>query len=740
MRWRTPLSISSRHFIRSRHRTLLLGLTALLIFNACALPGGTGRRASDEEQRAYEAALSHLSDDPASTQVALESFLQTYPDSPLLGQSAEHLAKIAYDDGRNDDVFRWLYYAEENDPDGPRADAIRLRLARMEFDRGVVDAARELASQVHESRLPDRDRKAFYRLLADLSETQVDRLVQLAELRALTLRDVEATAETPDSPEGALARTMLRSTDEQIDRLLESLTHDELRAASGALKGRPPAARVRLQLASRLLEEGERERAEELVELAKRHDLTPADEERIAALEIRLGMGDAASFLPSFREVASRGRPDVSDASGTIGVVLPLSGRFGTYGMETLRGVLLAAGVFDRLPPEPAEAGEGAPAAPADRAEGFQLAPDGGELRLGPSIRLIVRDSAGRPEQAAAAVRELADDDDVVAIIGPIGSSECEAAAREAERAEIPLLTLSNRQEIPAERDYVFRVRTTIQDEVGFLVDYAFEQLGAQNFAVLYPKSRYGRGMREQYWNAVLERGGKIVAVASYPPDATDFNEAIRSMIGFGLLTRDEKTALYERERMLRRARRLEPEDQAVARESVYPLVGPELAMLPPTVDFDALFIPDSYDKIALIAPQLAFHEIGEMQLLGSADWNDPRLVKIAREHVRGAVISTPFFEHSPFDFVRDFRAGYEESFGVSPSTFSSYGYDAANLVLVQLAAIDDGDSRRQVREGILATRGYPGVSGVTSMLPDGNARKRPFMLGVQRGRIVGLD
>jgi ABC-type branched-subunit amino acid transport system substrate-binding protein len=728
---------------------VLTGLAVLLILNACAV-GGPGRRATDEERLAYDTALANLPQDPAAAVAGLESFLRVHPESPLLGQAAENLAKIAYDQGRIDDVFRWLYYAERQDPTGPRADAIRLRLARLEFDRGVVDAARELAPRIRESRLTDRERKALYRLLADLAETPVGRLAHLAELRALIANDVEATSAAPDSSQGLLARTLLRSADEQIDRLLESLTLEELRVASGALQGRPPAARVRLQLASRLLEDGERERAEELVEVAKRHDLTPADEERIAALEIRLGMGDAASFLPTFREVAERGMPDLSDAEGTIGVVLPLSGRFGTYGMEALRGVLLAAGVFDSLPPDPApgdytdetdetEGGAG-PAAPA-RAGAFQLAPDGGELRLGPSVRLLVRDSAGRPEQAAAAVRELAEDDDVVAIVGPIGSSECEAAAREAERAKIPLLTLSNRQEIPTDREYVFRLRTTIQDEVGFLVDYAFDELGAENFAVLYPKSRYGRGMREQYWNAVLERGGRMVAVASYPPDATDFNDAIRSMIGYGLLTRDEKTALAERARMLRRARRLEPEDQALARQIVYPLVGPELAVLPPTVDFDALFIPDSHDKIALIAPQLAFHEIGKMQLLGSSDWNDPQLVKIARKHVRGAVISTPFFEGSAYDFVRHFRSTYEDSFGVSPDTFSAYGYDAANLVLVQLARIDEGDdTRRQVREGILETRGYPGVSGVMSMLPDGNARKRPFLLGVQRGRIVGLD
>ena len=61
-----------------------------------------------------------------------------------------------------------------------------------------------------------------------------------------------------------------------------------------------------------------------------------------------------------------------------------------------------------------------------------------------------------------------------------------------------------------------------------------------------------------------------------------------------------------------------------------------------------------------------------------------------------------------------------------------------ANLVQVQLA--EGNTSRRAVRDGVLRTEGYPGASGVITLLPDGNARKRPFMLGVRGGRIVSLD
>ena len=176
----------------------------------------------------------------------------------------------------------------------------------------------------------------------------------------------------------------------------------------------------------------------------------------------------------------------------------------------------------------------------------------------------------------------------------------------------------------------------------------------------------------------------------------------------------------------------------ALMRTIVYSMMGPEAEPLPPIVDFDALFIPDSYQKITLIAPQLAYHEIKDVQLLGSSDWNDPDLVRIGRGHVRGAVISTPFHAQSKFEIVRRFVEAYRERFGGDPDGFSSHGFDAASLVMRELAM--GHDSRPQVRDGILRVHGYPGVSGVISMQSDGNARKRPFLLGVRGSRIVGLD
>lgn len=726
-----------------------LAMGVAVLATACGGPGGFaglgGRpRVSAEEQAAYDAALAHLPDDPAAAEGALDAFLRAHPQSALADDAGEELARLTLVQGRRDDAFRWLELVVDRYPDGDRTDSVRVRLARWESGQGDVARARELLGGVRVDRLDRADRRAYFRLRAEVAEDPVDRLVALAGLRETV---AEELAEPPAAtePESAVAIRLsetLAAVDVEIDGLLATLNDEQLGRAGLALRDAPPAGRIRLVLARHALDGGEFERAQKLVDQAKRYPLTPQDEERLASLELRLGLGGELAgrmVLPTWREAAAHPRVPIEGVTGTIGVVLPLSGRYASFGEEALRGVMLAAGVFDAgqgeafagaLPDVSAPSGQAGAAPVALRADR--------EIELVPGVRLIVRDTGGSPERAAAAVREIAADDEVVAIVGPIFSDECEAAAREAQAARVPLLTLSSRTELSSDRDYVFRLRITPDDEVGFLVDHAVDTLGAKRFAVLYPATRYGRGMRSRYWEAVLERGGEVVAAVSYDPEETDFSDPIRSMVGFDLLTRRERAALEEREQAMRRGRRLEPRDAALLRRTLYEMLGPEAEPLPPVVDFDALFIPDSYDRIQLIAPQLAFHEIENVQLLGSSEWYDPALLRVARRHVRGAVIATPFHRDSGFRDVREFVGDYEASFERPPDPFSADAYDATHLILEQIAL---GHTERDVvRDGVLRVRGYPGVSGVTSIEPDGNARKRPFLLQVRGGRFVGID
>ena len=668
---------------------------ALLLVCAVALTACTtvgDRRASPEERSLVDAALKRAERDPQAGHAELDDFIRRHPESPLADDALYEMARIDQRTGRLDLAIERYRTVVERFRGSVTADRARVRMGEIERDRGDLEAARASLGRLRVSRLPERDAVAAYRVLADVAADPVLQIRWLSVLReSVSSRDVDAV-------------------DLDIDARLALLTKEDLERLTSQLGGKPPAGRVALARAEFALEAGDLDTAESLLERADRLDLAPRYAQRVGSLRERLRLRHQGPTdirqLPTFADLARQSPPSSAGAQGTLGVVLPLSGPFARFGEASLHGVLLAAGVFGDEPGKP-------------------------------SVEVVVRDSQGRPDVAAAAVRELAEQDDVIAIVGPLLSAECEAAAAAAQDAQIPLLTLTSRVEVAADRSQVFRLRTRNIEDIQLLVDHALSE-GAKRFAILYRNDAYGRGMRSLFWDAVESSGGSVVGVSAYEPKATDFGEAIRRLVGFVLLTKAEKRLIAKRERMLEKARYASAEEALRLRQQAVEMTRSDGGPLPPIIDFDALFVPESADKMVLIAPQLAFHGVKDTMLLGPEGWYDTELGRVASDHIEGAVFASHFYPESPVDYVRSFAVRYADAFEGTPDTFSAVAYDAARLVLVQLA--QGAMSRAEVRDGVLGMDAFPGVSGVLAMRADGNAHKRPFLLGVKRGGLVQYD
>jgi branched-chain amino acid transport system substrate-binding protein len=153
---------------------------------------------------------------------------------------------------------------------------------------------------------------------------------------------------------------------------------------------------------------------------------------------------------------------------------------------------------------------------------------------------------------------------------------------------------------------------------------------------------------------------------------------------------------------------------------------------------FDALFIPDSHEKVIVIAPQLAFNHLQPLRLLGPDGWQRSDLLKMAGAQVEGAVVAEPFDVESPSPFVQEFVRQYEETIQAPPDVFAAQAFDATNLALAELAR--GASDRESLRAGLLRVREAPGVAGTTTIRSDGNAEKRASLIGVQGGRFVPLE
>ena len=76
----------------------------------------------------------------------------------------------------------------------------------------------------------------------------------------------------------------------------------------------------------------------------------------------------------------------------------------------------------------------------------------------GKKLRIVSFDTAGKPDQAVVGLRKLADDDKVLAVIGPLSSSECRVVFPAGDRAGIVSMSMASSAPRLAEPfQYAFR-------------------------------------------------------------------------------------------------------------------------------------------------------------------------------------------------------------------------------------------------------------------------------------------
>lgn len=640
-----------------RAAAALAGLAALLA--ACRAPAP-----AVPDERAYRAALRELARDPKDGQDALRRFVDERPASPLADDAALRLADALVEAGRDEEAIRRLQRSLRRQPEGDRADEARILLARLLRADGRPETAYRTAREIRLPLLERARRAEAHRLLADLAGEARDLPGQLRWLARVRADAADAGA--------------VGAAQAELDGVLAALSPVALERAAAELGRFVPAASVRLLQAELAVEGGDAERARELLARAGELPLAGPDAQRMAALEARLrGEGPGAG---------------VASVHGTLGVVLPLSGELAGAGEEVLEGVLLASGVFEP-PAEPAPAAAAVPA-PAPR-----------------GVRLRVRDSAGSPERAAAAVRELGADPSVLAVVGPLTQPEAMAVAPEADALALPVVVFTRHESVAIGHPNVFRIGLTPASETERLAEYAASELGAQRVAILHPEDAYGESMRDLFASALAARGVAVVAVTGYPADTTDFSAPARALI---------------------RAAGGAP----LADASAQAAPGAEPAALPGGLD--AVFLPDTYRVVGLAAPALAAAGLRGVRLLGTSGWNDPRVALVGREHVEGAVFTGAVARSSSAPMLSEFAERFEAGFGTLPDALAAQGFDATLLLMREIVA--GHTSRGALRAGLLAAGPLSGVSGDTDFEGDGNARRRPLLLGVEGGRIVHLD
>jgi ABC-type branched-subunit amino acid transport system substrate-binding protein len=344
----------------------------------------------------------------------------------------------------------------------------------------------------------------------------------------------------------------------------------------------------------------------------------------------------------------------------------------------------------------------------------------------GSPMRLVFLDTGGTPEHTVALLEQLVLERGAVAVMGPLLKEDASLAAEAAQALHVPMVSLSQTEGLTGDRPYVFRGFLTPVQQVRALVAHAMGPLGFTKFAVLAPETSYGRLTAEAFATEVAERGGAVERQVFYDPSAGDFRKPAAE-----LANKDYKARAGEFYRLKKAA-----EERGM---------DPDKVVLPPLVDYQAIFIPDASQRVPLVASALAYEEFAigtfkprrddvPLTLLGLNGWHDDQLAVTGGSYVRGSVLVDAFDPDSADPATRAFIDSFQQAVGDRPGVVDALGYDAARMVA---EAVRTGPTSRAAMRRALAQVELPDtVSGGRRFDDQGEVIRQLHILEVGAERI----
>ena len=377
--------------------------------------------------------------------------------------------------------------------------------------------------------------------------------------------------------------------------------------------------------------------------------------------------------------------------SDSVGVLLPMRGKFSKFGNRSLHAIELAFRIFNTNEPDS-------------------------------KIKLVIEDSGEDGDQAVKALDRLVLKHHVIAVVGPLLSKGIEKVTQRAGELGVPLLSLARSEGIP--NDYVFQAGLTVRLQAQEMAKYAHDKLGISRFAMIYPRDKIGQQYSQDFWNSVDHAGGTVVGAESYAPGETDFRQPIDKLSGLYYTEARQRELEYlahqrEENKIRKRTRKTE-----------------KYFSLPPVVDYQAVFIPEEPKVAGQIIPTFAYRDVDKITFLGTSAWNSPEFPERAQSYAENSYFVDAYFPQSPTPAVKKFTDLFRATFNEEPTGMEALAYDAAGILEKSLGVGGSGLNRGALRDRLREINGFNGVTGRIAY-KDGQFERNLKILTVKSGQII---
>jgi len=146
-------------------------------------------------------------------------------------------------------------------------------------------------------------------------------------------------------------------------------------------------------------------------------------------------------------------------------------------------------------------------------------------------IHLEVLDDKRDSSTAIDAVKELASMKDVLAIVGPLYSNIALSCARMVSRYDVPLIVpIASANGIAGFGENIYQANTDLRNRGRLMAKYAIKKRGFKNVGILTSSDLNSRLIAESFEQEAKKLGGNIVSVEYYAKGSTDLSEQFRNI------------------------------------------------------------------------------------------------------------------------------------------------------------------------------------------------------------------
>lgn len=307
---------------------------------------------------------------------------------------------------------------------------------------------------------------------------------------------------------------------------------------------------------------------------------------------------------------------------------------------------------------------------------------------MGHPIELKVEDNASTNPGTVLAYSKLVGEGNLVAVIGPLRSTQVQAASPTIAAGKIPTFIGGSDPSLTrVNNPWIFRVRPNDLFSSKVMAEYAVKVLKAKKIAIVHSTDAFGAGGKTALIDALKALDVEPVTIQGYTNNTQDFTAIV-------------------------------------------------LAIKKSGADMLASYMTNAPD-VGIFAKQS--RQLGvNVPWIGSASLATETALKLAGEALWGTYTVSDFVIDANEDskaYTKKYRAAY----GADPDLFSAVGYASVYLIKHAIETAKSSDAEA-MRKALLATRGLKGIEGTYDFEPNGDAVHGYNVVKNEKGKIVFIE